>query len=311
MTRFINLCRITSCKKRQFCFDVISSFSHIHSDIYNVIFGRMLIGGKRPRAPEYQKSLQETKENTTLPDLMRNNCSKQNLQTTFVWSFYTVVSFVTEPLISLFLNNSVVDTIRVSTGKKKHQNKKVLSQLNESLYDFVTAVENRVHDASLTAMDDVVISRFKMVVRSITGSSRQGPDSVVQHPDQRDFPKKKENTPLMTASSRVDLTIDQDKNDRLVVLKTSRTVIFRHWDLIMTGNRTLITEPSVNEATLYNVLALNFQDDDRQAEISSNSSHDCTGSLLVHPTNATVAVNISFYATTHYLENQFHFLFWI
>ena len=75
----------------------------------------------------------------------------------------------------------------------------------------VLTVKNGLHDAILTAMDKVVIPRVEMVVRSITGSSGHGPNSVVQNPDRGDFTGNSENTPLMSASSRVDLNIDQDR----------------------------------------------------------------------------------------------------
>ena len=48
-------------------------------------------------------------------------------------------------------------------------------------------------------------------VRSINGSSRHGPNSVFQNPDRRDFLENTENTPLMSASGRLDLNIDQDR----------------------------------------------------------------------------------------------------
>ena len=50
-------------------------------------------------------------------------------------------------------------------------------------------------------------------MRSITGSSGRGASSVVQYLDQRDFSGITENTPLMSASSLVDLSIDQYKDD--------------------------------------------------------------------------------------------------
>ena len=52
-----------------------------------------------------------------------------------------------------------------------------------------------------------------MAVRSITGSSRQGPNSMVQNPDRRDFTGNTENTLLMSASSRLDSNVDQDRDD--------------------------------------------------------------------------------------------------
>ena len=74
-------------------------------------------------------------------------------------------------------------------------------------------VENRRHDAILTAMDKVVIPRFEMAVRSITGSSGHRPNSVDQNPGRRDFTGNTENIPLMSTSSQLDLNIDQDRID--------------------------------------------------------------------------------------------------
>ena len=49
-----------------------------------------------------------------------------------------------------------------------------------------------------------------MAVRSMTSSSANGPNSIVQNPDRKDFTGNTENTPLRSASSRLDLNIDQD-----------------------------------------------------------------------------------------------------
>ena len=49
-----------------------------------------------------------------------------------------------------------------------------------------------------------------MAVRSIRGSSGNGPNSVVQNPDRRDFPENTENIPLSSASNQLDLNIDQN-----------------------------------------------------------------------------------------------------
>ena len=62
-------------------------------------------------------------------------------------------------------------------------------------------------------MDNLVLPRIEMAVRSITGSSGHEPNSVVQNPDQLNFSGNTENTPLMMASNRTDLNIDKDKND--------------------------------------------------------------------------------------------------
>ena len=52
-----------------------------------------------------------------------------------------------------------------------------------------------------------------MAVRSINGSSGNWPNSAVQNPDRRNFLGNTEDTPLMSASSRLDLNIDQDRID--------------------------------------------------------------------------------------------------
>ena len=49
----------------------------------------------------------------------------------------SLFSFFPETLIYLFLKNSIAATKMVLTREKKHQNKKILSQLNESSKDFV------------------------------------------------------------------------------------------------------------------------------------------------------------------------------
>ena len=132
----------------------------------------------------------------------------------------------------------------MSTRNKKHQHKKQLSQLKESLNDFfignntnasairdetfklqtnsrfiictrtivreksacqnqiieskfddtvrkpvdkvVKVVEKRMHHATLTALDKVVIPRVDITVPSIFESSRRGPSSMVKNPDQSD-----------------------------------------------------------------------------------------------------------------------------
>ena len=79
--------------------------------------------------------------------------------------------------------------------------------------DDVMTVENCMHDEMLTALDNVIIPQVEMAVKSITESSRRGPISVVQNPDPRDFTGNTENTPLMLVSSRLDLNVDQDRDD--------------------------------------------------------------------------------------------------
>ena len=73
----------------------------------------------------------------------------------------------------------------------------------------VIVVENCMHDAILTAMDNVVIPQVDMAARSITGSSGNGPNSIVQNPYRRDFTGDTKNTLLRSASSRLDLIFKQ------------------------------------------------------------------------------------------------------
>ena len=75
-------------------------------------------------------------------------------------------------------------------------------QITRTVSSAVMTVENRMHDAILTAIDNVVIPRVEMAVKSITSSARHGTSSDVQNPDRRDFLGNIRNTPLMSASSR-------------------------------------------------------------------------------------------------------------
>ena len=66
-------------------------------------------------------------------------------------------------------------------------------------------------DAILTAMDIVLLPQFKMAKRSMNESSGQGPSSVAQNPHRKDFSGNYENTPLMSASRRSHLNIEQER----------------------------------------------------------------------------------------------------
>ena len=77
----------------------------------------------------------------------------------------------------------------------------------------VIAVENRLHEAILTAMNIVVIPWVEMAVRSITGSSENGPNSIVQNSDRTNLTVNAESTPLRSACSLLDLNIEQNEID--------------------------------------------------------------------------------------------------
>ena len=74
-------------------------------------------------------------------------------------------------------------------------------------------VENRMHDAILTAIDNVVIPRVETAVKAITGSTGHGTNGEVQNSDRRDFIGNIRNTPLVSASSRLDLDAELNRND--------------------------------------------------------------------------------------------------
>ena len=62
-------------------------------------------------------------------------------------------------------------------------------------------------------MDKVIIPRVEMAVRSITDSSAHGHDSVIENPDRYGFAGNAKNTPRLSASSRLDSNIDQNRID--------------------------------------------------------------------------------------------------
>ena len=63
----------------------------------------------------------------------------------------------------------------------------------------VFAVENCTHNPIFTSMN--VIPGVEMAVRSVTGSSGNVPNSIVQNPDRKDFTGNTETTPLRSAFS--------------------------------------------------------------------------------------------------------------
>ena len=60
-------------------------------------------------------------------------------------------------------------------------------QITRAVSSDVMTVENRKHDAILTAIDNVVIARVEMAVKSITGSKGLRINSEVQNPDRENF----------------------------------------------------------------------------------------------------------------------------
>ena len=116
-------------------------------------------------------------------------------------------------------------------------------KITNAVNSAVSAVKKCRRDAISIKTGNVLILRVEMALRSIRDSSRNGPSSVVQNPEGRDFTGRTENTPLRSASSRLDLIFEIDEIHetlRLVILIMPRTVTSRRQDLFMTGERTLI-----------------------------------------------------------------------
>ena len=99
-------------------------------------------------------------------------------------------------------------------------------EIKKAVDKAVMTVEIRVHELILTAMDNVIILRVEMAVWSATESSGRGPNSVALNLDRRDFSGNTENTPLMSASSLVDLSINQDRNDENFNVENFKDVNF-------------------------------------------------------------------------------------
>ena len=108
-------------------------------------------------------------------------------------------------LVNIFRTSSVGE---VSASNDQVIERNFADKIRKEVNNAVMVDKNRVHDAILTALDNVVMPRDEMAVRSITESSERGPNSNVQNPDPWDFSGITENTPVMSALSRVDLNID-------------------------------------------------------------------------------------------------------
>ena len=84
-------------------------------------------------------------------------------------------------------------------------------RISNAVDNALIAVGSRMHGAILTAMNDVVIPRVGMAVRSVTDSSGNRTNGIVQNLDRRDFTGNTENTSLRSASSLLNLILEQDE----------------------------------------------------------------------------------------------------
>ena len=154
-----------------------------------------------------------------VPTLKKNNHKKQLSQLNetlndFVIGNNTNVSAAGNESLEPQTNGRYSSFERIIEGENSACRNQVLENNNDdkikrAVDNAVMTVENRMHDAILTAMNNGIIPRVEMAVRLITGSSGQGPSSVVQNPDRRYFTRNTESTTLMSASNRLDLNVDQ------------------------------------------------------------------------------------------------------
>ena len=100
-----------------------------------------------------------------------------------------------------------------SASQNRVIEKNIDDKIRKAVNNAVTSVENRMHDAILAGLDKAVIPGVEMALRSITGSSGHGPNGEVQNSHRTDFLGNAGNTPLMSASGRLDLNINQDRKD--------------------------------------------------------------------------------------------------
>ena len=118
-----------------------------------------------------------------------------------------------DPLTSGLVNDFELSTIGGNSASQDHVvETNIADQIKNVVENIFMAIEKRVHDAILTAMDNLLIPRVEILLRSVIESQGRGPNSKVQNTDKGDFSRDTENTPLMSASSLLDLHIDQDRN---------------------------------------------------------------------------------------------------
>ena len=100
-----------------------------------------------------------------------------------------------------------------SVGKNQVIKNIFLDQITRAVSSAVMTVENCMHDAILTGLRNMVIPRVELAVKLITGSTGHGTNSEVHNPDRRVFSGIFRNTPLMSASRRLDLEKELNRND--------------------------------------------------------------------------------------------------
>ena len=102
------------------------------------------------------------------------------------------------------------------------------NQVKSEVDHVVVAVEERVQDGILSAIDKVMTPKIEMAVRSTTRLSGHGLSSLNQNHDLMDFSENMEKTPLMTAFSSTDLFINQGRKHETHNLENQENDEFWH-----------------------------------------------------------------------------------
>ena len=288
MKLLMELCNITWCKKRQFYFDVYLSCSYSTSCRYNTIFMRMSVGGRETKLPKkgsiskptlqtnsiswfwhfvyfiaellislllnisvFDTNMVPTRKKKYQKKKLRNQINKSSND--FITDSNTNVDAADngtlEPQASWFDNIFGRSTVAGNNARNDQViERKIADRFKKETENAVTGVENWVHDAILTTKDNVIKPRVEMAARPMTGSSGRRPNSVTQNLDQSVFSGDMENTRSRRLLAGQIQTLIKVGMMRLVMLKISRTVTFRHSGLILSGNRTLITRSFFNDS---------------------------------------------------------------
>ena len=104
----------------------------------------------------------------------------------------------------------------------------------------MTTNETRMHQAVLTATENLVVHRVEIAITSVNTSSRRSVVVVVLEPDEREISGNFEGLQLIV-SSRIISHTDLKKLMRIVVVLSQRLVSCRSTKKISPGKHTLIT----------------------------------------------------------------------
>ena len=90
--------------------------------------------------------------------------------------------------------------------------KRITGRVRSEVYNLMATDEARVHDAKLTALQGIVITRVELAMKSVNASPGRDIDIVVPDPNQIDFSGNMEAL-QMTASSRMNSNTELNKVD--------------------------------------------------------------------------------------------------